>query len=248
MSHLLLPLQNATAVSAPSATSSFEWISSVLTLALVIVTAIMAWETRKVAKETLEVRLAEYEPIIKTTLGWIGPIGVSLKVQNVGKGVAKNIKAKISQLPEKTPTREWFYPLLAPREYARLPLDSIYFKELVSTFHTLKIAGECVDVLNRKHPINDVIDLTAIQKSIEDAPQLLETTLEEHIEELTSKTEEAERDLKDISERLRSGVVVMTYKEAQRDQKKRLKRSIAWQTKARKAMSVKAAQLPQPKK
>jgi len=221
MLQFLVPLQNVTVTPASSPTSSFEWVTPTLTLGLVVVTAIMAWETRNVAKETLKVRLAEYEPIIKTTLGWIGPVGISLKVQNVGKGVAKNITTKILLIGEKPSERKWFHPLLAPREFARLPLDSMYFKELATTFSSIKIEGECVDVLNRKHKINDTIDLKAVQKSIEGAPQLLETTLEEHIAELTSKVEEISSDLKTVSKQMESGVVVMTYREARKERSKR---------------------------
>ena len=244
----LIPLQNTTVTPPSPPTLFFEWITPCLTLALVIVTAVMAWETRNVAKETLKVRLADYEPIIKTTLGWIGPVGISLKVQNVGKGVAKNITAKILLIGDKPSERDWFHPLLAPREFARLPLDSMYFKELATNFSSIKIEGECVDVLNHKHKISDTIDLKAVQKSIEGAPQLLETTLEEHIAELTSKVEEIDTDLKTVSKQMESGVVIMTHREAQKERIKRLRRglrrAIALQKQRQKVQATKRAQAP----
>jgi len=223
--------QNATTAMSQSTTESpvgfdltVSFIAQLLTLALVLATVWLGWQTRRVAKETLKARLADYEPIIKSTLGWIGPIGVSLKIQNVGRGVAKNIEVEIRQFPEKDAPRKWMQPLLAPNEFARLPLDSFYFKELTSTFEQIKIKGHCVDVLGRVHPIEDVIDLKEIKRSIENTPQLIETTIEEHIGEINRQLEGIRRHIEDIFRQMREGVVVKTAAEAKKEHEERLRR------------------------
>jgi len=222
--------QNATTAMSQGANESpagfdltVSFIAQLLTLALVLATVWLGWQTRAVAKETLKARLADYEPIIKSTLGWIGPIGVSLKIQNVGRGVAKNIEIEIEQLPEKSAPRKWVQPLLAPNEFARLPLEPIYFKDLVSTFERIKIKGHCVDALGRTHPIDDVIDLKEIQKSVENAPQLLETTIEEQMGEIGNKLDEFKRHIENVLRQMQEGVVVKTAAEAEKERKEKLR-------------------------
>lgn len=64
-----------------------------------------------------------------------------------------------------------------------MPLEPIYFKELVATFERITIKGECLDALGRTHPIEDAIDLKEIQKSVDISPQLLEYTMDERVGE-----------------------------------------------------------------
>ncbi len=205
-------------------TTELSTLVPVLTAALVFATFYLAWQTRNVAQQTLKARLAEYEPIIKSTLGWIGPIGVSLKIWNVGRGVAKNIELEIRQLPEKKPARKWVQPLLAPNEFARLPFDQTYFKDLAGTFEQIRIKGQCVDVLGRTHPIEDVIDLNQIRESVEKTPQLLETTMEEHVGEIGRELEEIRRRIEEVSEQMKSGIVVKTAEEAEKERRETLRR------------------------
>jgi hypothetical protein len=191
---------------------------------MVVGTFWVAWETRKMTKEQLQARLAEYEPIIKATLRWLGPIGVSLKIQNVGKGVAKNVEIEIQEAPTSSSPRKSVQPLLAPGASATLILEPIYFKQLSDQFDKITVKGKCVDTLGRDHPIEDTIDLKEIRRSIETAPQLVETTTDERIGDIGDKLEEIGHLLQDISSQMISGVVIKTAEEARKEYEEHLRK------------------------
>ena len=169
------------------------WIPPALTAAMVLATAIMAWKTRDLANETFKIRMAEYEPIIKANLRWIGPIAVSLRVQNVGKGVAKDVEIEIKEIPAKGTPRKSLQPLIAPGSSATLFLEPSYFEQLSKQFDKITVAGRCKDVLGNIHLINDIIDLRELEASIKHAPQMYELTLEDRIREVNKTLESIDR-------------------------------------------------------
>lgn len=204
---------------------------------MVMATFVLALATFGIVWETRKARLADYEPVIKAGLGWIGPIAVSLKIQNVGRGVAKNIQLDIQQLPEKGSPRRWVSPILPPSEFARLPLEPIYFKELAAAFDRITLKGECVDALGRPHVIEDAIDLKEIQKAIEISPQMLEYTLDERVGEIDKSLKEGLRSLEEIARQMQSGVVIKTLKEARKEYERALKKRRKPRTRKRKPMA-----------
>ena len=196
----------------------------ILTLLLVLATFYLGWQTRAMAKQTLEARLVDYEPIIKATLGWIGPLGVYLKIQNVGRGVAKNVEIEIEERPTKGPPRKSFQPLVAPGGFAKLWLDQVYFKELSERFDEITVRGKCKDTLGRSHPIDDTIDLKELKKSIETAPQLLNITLDEYVRDIGKTLEEVDKSLRNLQRQMESGVVIKTVEEVEKERKQDLRR------------------------
>lgn len=210
----------------------------IVTVTLVVATYYLARQTKVMANETTKMRLAEYEPIIKTTLGWIGPLGVSLKIQNVGRGVAKDISLEFSEVPPKKTPRKWVQPLLAPHEYHRLFLENIYFKELAENFELVTIKGDCLDVLGRRHLISDTINLKEMKKSVETAPQLLEYSMDERIGEISNRLDEVGKSLGETVRLLRTGVVVKTKAEAEKENEETLRRMKEMREKVSKAAQV----------
>jgi len=197
--------------------------SDVFTLLLVIATFVLALATFGIVLETRRARLADYQPIIKAGLGWIGPIAVSLKIQNVGKGVAKNIQLEIQQLPAKDPARKWVSPILPPNEFARLPLKPHYIKELASAFDKITLKGKCTDALGQPHAIEDSIDLKEILNAVEASPWLLEYPLDERVGEIDKSLKEVLRTLDEIAKQMQSGIVIKTPKDVEKEYKKTLK-------------------------
>ncbi len=198
-----------------------QWVNVLALIVVAAATIYYAYYTRQLTKESKrtademhEARLAEIEPSVKASLGWLGPMNVSLKIQNLGRGPAKNVDIEYSMKPSKDVVKKWAAHTLAPGEFARLLLEPTRFDELVTKYDEIVVAGTCESVVGKRYSISDTLDLKKIHESIKKTPQIIETSseqllreIQEELEELNKNADSAIRTLKE------SGVVTKTKAE-----------------------------------
>lgn len=199
-----------------------QWVNVLVLIVVAVATIYYAHYTRKLfqqtkrsADEMYEARLAEIEPRVKSTLGWIGPMAASLKIQNLGQGPAKNLAIEYSFKPSDDPAKKWSQQVLAPNEYVRLLLDPIEFDQLVAKYDEIDVRGSCENFTgSRKYDIVDTIRLKEVQETLKKAPQLLETSAEELLRDIQKELEELNRNVETINNALtESGIITKTKSE-----------------------------------
>ena len=198
-----------------------QWVNVLVLLVVAAATLYYAYYTRKLVQESkrtademYQARLAEIEPRVKATLSWLGPVAVCLKLQNFGRGPAKNVVIEYSYSPSDVPPKKWSQQVLAPGEYARLLLDPTYLEQLVAKYDEIQVTGTCENITGRKCDINDVLKLKEIQETAKKTPQLLETSSEELLREIQKEVEELNRNVEKTTYVLKeSGIVTKTKSE-----------------------------------
>jgi len=148
------------------------WASVLVTIVLVGINAYYAWQTRQTIGEMEKARKAEFMPHIKASLIFLGPVYLTLKLTNVGKGPAMNVDARIVFLPSKE-TRPWEQRIISPNEFMHILLPDGNIKRVCRKSAQIELRGTYNDIFGQSFEIKEVIDTNEfIEKSKELKPFL----------------------------------------------------------------------------
>jgi hypothetical protein len=133
-------------------------------LLLVIITAIYVFLTWRMVSEMRQAREAENEPQLVSSLIPLGAMLLKLRISNVGRGPALNIKAVIRLESSKDHEEViWSHPLLLSNghEDFRLPGDNKnnYLDKLASSYDKLIVELQWQNSFQRRQDSKYVIDL-----------------------------------------------------------------------------------------
>ncbi len=133
------------------------------------------------------------KPDILVKLEPFGVGGITLKIQNVGKGNAKDISVEF-ELIEKGKVKlkeKWVHTLLQPTEHARLFLENINYKSFLEKYDEFKYKRRYesdMGVIKDKYPI--IINLKKYLEYMQGDRWLIEQTPEDDIHEISKSVKE----------------------------------------------------------
>jgi hypothetical protein len=175
-----------------SANKNVKW-NIFLTLILVLITAFYAFVSHKTLKEMERSKI----PLVTGKLDPLGESEVVLKILNVGKSTARNIKLNFKVLP-KGPSGNWKHHLLQVDDFARLVINnSEGINKFLKKYKKITINSEYDDIYKKSHKDYFEINLEDFGKSINENLWILETSQKEDMEQIS-------KNLKEISSTLKS--------------------------------------------
>src|SRR2546422_2975167 len=124
----------------------------VLTGVLAVATVALAWYTKTMAFAVWNQVDWTVRPIVAPTLEFVGPVYATFRFENVGNGVANDVRVKITSEPAGLEC-EWAYPSLLPRQSASILLPEAY-RDLTTLlkFEKVHFDTSCRDVLGYARP------------------------------------------------------------------------------------------------
>src|SRR2546422_4135207 len=127
-------------------------ISLVLTSVLVIATLALAWYTKTMALAIWNQLDWTIRPVVVPALEFVGPANATFRFENVGNGVANDVRVKVTSQPAGLEC-EWAYPSLLPRQSASILLPEVY-RDLTTLlkFEKVHFDTSCRDVLGYARP------------------------------------------------------------------------------------------------
>lgn len=170
----------------------------IATFSLVVLTAYYAIQTKhtvNVLRKTVELSA---QPHIKGVLQPLGPVAFDLLIKNTGNGPANNIKLSYWIEECEQTKRNWTKQLMMPNDSDEFfipinendnKLEMDYFKNNQAT---IKIVGQCYDIMGKEHEINDSIDVTSYVRQFETTSvRYMEPTdekIQKHLDEISNST------------------------------------------------------------
>jgi hypothetical protein len=182
-------------------------LSQYANLILISITAIYATLTWMMLREMRKARKTELRPCIKASLDLIGSDTVALKIQNVGKGAALDINAEFFLEPSENAKAIWEYRLLSSSESKRFLLpdpDKHYtLDELTKKYEKVIVKISYKDVFNEIHKETSSINFKDFKEGLFGLIMLLDTSMKEHIEDISNHMKDISKNLKDISNKIK---------------------------------------------
>jgi len=175
-----------------------SWSQTILAAALLIATIMYAWHTATMARVAKQQMEWSRKPIIAVSPDLVGPATVFLRIQNVGAGVARAAKVKISSKPEGL-ALSWAHPSLLP-----LQGFTLFLPEKTSDLRTFaafeKIVAEISfsDIEGTPYNYTDTLELKDFRESMDTAPTVWEKSDEARQESQVKALESIATALKDI--------------------------------------------------
>lgn len=180
---------------------------TILTAALVVITAYYAWQTYRMAKEMRRARGAQILPKIVPNLELIGAGGAFLRIDNVGPGPALRVEVEFWLEPNGD-RRRWRSPLIASgggQSFDPLPDEgsqALQLDHLISRFTELCLAGASYDALGRRHAIEERLELrqfwTIHKAAVAMQPHDRQREMARHLEQIAKDL----KGLRDVAMRL----------------------------------------------
>ncbi|RLI21322.1 hypothetical protein DRO54_03965 [Candidatus Bathyarchaeota archaeon] len=185
---------------APTLSEWLQIIEVIVLLATLIPMAIQVFLSRKAIEEAEKARKTSFMPRIKATLHFPAPTYAQLKMQNVGKGPAFDIEARIETAPKKD-QRVWKQLVMTPDEHTIFFLPEGNFEKLAQEFDFVLINGRYKDIFGEEYEINEKIDL---KEQLKELPKLRMVWQEEPLRKIGRELEEIKKGLGKIEERIRT--------------------------------------------
>ena len=200
--------------------------TTILTAALVLVTAVYAWQNRRMVREMKHARDATILPKLALEFHRLGPNVVDLAISNVGPGAAIDIDVQTEWVPTTAdataPGARWRRNLLSSGEQVELfppgdlggNLDS-----LPERFKEIRLRGTMVDAAGTAHNVDErFADLPEWRRILGDAHEswhppeperraadAMYSKFERPLKDLTKATNEIARALKSLTPPSASG-------------------------------------------
>jgi hypothetical protein len=150
-----------TTIGAAMATS--EWVLATLTAVLVLATIYYAWQTHRMVREMRAAREVQVRPKVILGIRILGPSDFYPKVVNAGAGPALDLRAAIALEPD-GPSAEYASAFMTPGRDQGIILASesgrMTHIDEYRPFSTLRMTGECSDVLGNTFTFDETFDLT----------------------------------------------------------------------------------------
>ena len=179
------------------------WMSVLVTFVLVGINAYYSWQTRQEIAEMKKARKSEFMPHIKIALMFLGPLAVILRITNVGKGPAIDVKTMITFSP-KNETRPWEQPLMSPDEIVRVTLPNMSLHKVCETAAQISIKGSYKDIFGQEFPIDEVIDTKEFIEKMTQLKPVLETDLPQLVRDIRDEVQKLTRAIEGLQQRMRS--------------------------------------------
>lgn len=142
-----------------------DWVLSILTGALVLVTAYYAVQTRGTVNEMKAARSAQILPRLVPTLAKLPGGQVFLRIINAGTGPAFNVDVNLFLHPNGEPIR-YVVPVMSPGEYQDFQAPGnqpgsteVRLAAIAAVHETLRLTGECFDALRVRQMVDEAVDL-----------------------------------------------------------------------------------------
>src|SRR2546427_6006195 len=151
-------------------------IQVVLTGVLAVATVALAWYTKTMAFAVWNQVDWTVRPVVVPTLEFVGPAYATFRFENVGNGVANDVRVKITSDPVGL-EGEWAYPSLLPRQSASILLPETY-RNLDTLLKLAKVHFEtsCQDVLGYPRPQQHTLQIGPFRESMARTPTRYEET------------------------------------------------------------------------
>lgn len=162
----------------------------IATIGLVAATLTYAFFTKRLVIVTDQARKEQLQPIVKSSLSFIGPVFVVLRSQNLGRGSAKDLDVTISFHPQTgaPSTRRWMEPVLLPLGYREFFLPGNTLDQIRANTEYVTIDGECKDALGARTEIHDRLQTSEILAQLEQTRMRLVQTADEHLKSISDNT------------------------------------------------------------
>lgn len=161
------------------------------TAVLAVGTIYYALQTKDLVIETRKTREYEILPIIKASFSYIGPIYVALKLDNVGRGNAIDIDAKIHFEPTSIMAeREWKERVLVAGSHRDFMLrDYGHIDKLALYISTITVTGKFKDTLGVIHSFEEKIGTQEFVTNIQASEMRLLESVEDYLKDISKNTE-----------------------------------------------------------
>jgi hypothetical protein len=162
-----------------------NWSIVGLTTVLVAVTGFYAWTNRRAVNEMVEARRQAVLPKLSIKLHPMGPMHSKVRLVSIGLGAAVDVRVSLwfeveGQGGYVGERRDWRQHVLAPGEFADFDVPDgpdgrlLENERLGSTYKRIHLTGEVLDVLGRRHQVDETIDdLAAWWEGVAQAGQYL---------------------------------------------------------------------------
>lgn len=168
--------------------STEAWSSTTLALALILLTAYYAWQTRQTVNEMRLARGASILPALTLSFYHPGAGFTFIVLSNHGPGPALDIDVTFAY-GENGPRVRWMSPLLAQGQDERFlePNNAHQMDELIEKHGFIHLSGHCLDAIGKRHEVSRQIDLSEYWILRKASVNVLQTNYEKKIAEEVEK-------------------------------------------------------------
>jgi len=137
-----------------------------VTVGLVVLTGIYAIQTKRTVAVLEKTAKLEFLPYLKAHIHMVGPMNLKLRISNIGKSSASEVKVTFTVIGVTTVTRTWMHQLLAPNQSQDFFIPTTekeeqsnfpYFENNPTKVH---IVATYKDILGNNQTSNDQIDIS----------------------------------------------------------------------------------------
>jgi hypothetical protein len=178
------------------------WVSVFVTVVLVVINISSAWQTRQTINEMKMARKADFLPHVKATLIFLGPRFLLLRMTNVGKGPALDIKITISFLPGNI-ERSWRQSMMAPSEINRILLPDGNIDTVCEKAAKITVKGNYSDIFGQSFKIDENIDTKEFIDEMKQLSQLVEPDLQRLVSDIKDEMQALTSEIKRIRYNIR---------------------------------------------
>lgn len=178
------------------------WVSVLVTVVLVGINAFYAIQMRQTINEMEKARKTEFMPNIRAELTFLGPVFLLLRMANVGKGPAIDVKAEISFSPSNE-TRLWEQGTMSPDESIRIFLPDGSLDRVCETAARIMVKGDYMDIFGQKFRIDKEIDTKEFIENMKQLRQIIEPDVSRILRQINDELRELKIAVRDIERNLR---------------------------------------------
>lgn len=175
----------------------------VLAAALVAATVFLAWYTKGMARAMWNQLDWAIRPIVAPTLEFIGPVYVTFRFQNVGNGVANDVRVRATSDPQLVQF-DWAYPSLLPGQSAAiLQPKELQTSDSLAKLQRVVFDVACLDVWGSSRAQRHVLELGPFHAQLEKATTMWERTEKELLETQVEKLDRIASEIGRLAEAMR---------------------------------------------
>jgi len=178
------------------------WVSVIVTVVLVGINAFYAIQSRRTIKEMEKARKTEFMPHIRAELTFLGPVFLLLRMINVGKGPAIDVKARITFSPSNE-SRLWEQGTMSPNESIRVFLPEGNLDKVCETAARITVKGEYMDIFGQQFRIDEEIDTKEFIENMKQLQQIIEPDMPRIIRQLKDELRDLKTAVRDMERHMR---------------------------------------------
>lgn len=147
---------------------------TILAAALVTTTAAYVWYSKSMARAMRDELDFATQPVIAPAVNFFGPVIISIRFENLGNGVAYDLRVNARSEPGGL-SFSWAYPSLLPKQSATvlLPHENEQIGNLLK-FERIRFAITCVDLRGKTHSLTPHLELGQYRETLDKTSTLSE--------------------------------------------------------------------------